>query len=356
MGSKNAAIVAQVRQEIVGGHFPPGSRLPSQLEMAERFGVAGLTVQTALKELAREGFVEARSRSGTFVVEQPPHLNNYGLVFIQDPHGPFARSEWSHYHQALAQAAVHVEKTMGRRVLQFHGIDQHADSPGRQRLLKLVETHRLAGLIFANSPFLLEGSPILEAPGLPRVMLGKPTNYAQVRTVDFGGGQWLPKALDYLAALGRRRVATIEFRVTPLAEPTQLLAELAAREMVTQPRWRQFATTTLPEAARHAAELLMHDREPPDALLVMDDNYVEAAQAGLAAAGVRVPDDVAVVGHANYPTPPAKMLPIRLLGYDHCAILESCIGLIDNWRAGTAAPVDAFVPALWEEEVEKRRF
>ncbi len=45
MISRNAAIVAKIRQEIVKGRFPADSRLESQRELSVRFGVAGVTVQ-----------------------------------------------------------------------------------------------------------------------------------------------------------------------------------------------------------------------------------------------------------------------------------------------------------------------
>jgi DNA-binding LacI/PurR family transcriptional regulator len=71
----------------------------------------------------------------------------------------------------------------------------------------------------------------------------------------------------------------------------------------------------------------------------------------LLAAGVRVPDDVAVVGHANWPMPPAKTLPVRLLGYDQRAMLRTAVEVIDRWRAGEKPPDAVTLPALWEEEV-----
>ena len=42
-----------------------------------------------------------------------------------------------------------------------------------------------------------------------------------------------------------------------------------------------------------------HDR--PDALVITDDNLVPAATAGVLAAGRRVPADLEVVAHANFP-------------------------------------------------------
>jgi DNA-binding LacI/PurR family transcriptional regulator len=348
MISRNATIVAQIRREIVAGRFPADSRLESHRDLAARFAVAGVTVQTALKQLEREGFIESRSRSGTFVVARPPHLNQYALVFPHDPVARFAEQNWSRYYQALTQAAVTFQQETGCRVLMFHGVTEHTDSEDRQRLIAYMETHRVAGVIFANAPFQLVNTPILDLPGIPRVAFQTQQMFPHVPAVT-GEGE-LDKVLDHFAALGRRRVALIDYDLGPKFE-ANLQAGLRARGMVSHRRWRQFVSMRTPAGARHAVELLMHDEEKPDALYIDDDNFVEHALGGLIDAGVRVPDEVAVVGHANFPVAPSKPLPIRLIGYDTRALFQTCAELIDRQRAGEQVPGMTVVPMLWEEEV-----
>ncbi len=352
MAGKTRDLVRELRQDIVDGRYAPGERIPSQIELAERFDVAGMTVQMAVKHLEREGFIEARGPLGTFVTEPPPHLNSYAVVFVFDPVAPFAEQNWSRYHQALTQASIRLQQATGKRMLMFHGIDQHADSEDRQSLIAHIERQSLAGIVFTNPPLLLAGTPILDAPGIPRVaLMSHPdTRFPQVSIVSFDGVMWVDKALDHLAALGRRRVAIIEFGTGPEFD-ARVQARLEARGMVSHRRWRQFVSLRNAKGATNAVELLMNDRERPDSLLVEDDNFVEQAVAGLAAAGVRVPDDVAVVGHANFPVAPSKLLPMRLLGYDANLFLRTAVDLIDRQRRGEKVPQETKLPALWEEEV-----
>ncbi len=354
MASKHATIVEEIKRQIIDSVFVPGARLPSQLALSEKFGVAGVTVQMALKQLEREGFIETRSRTGTFVVETPPHINQYALVFTFDPRAQFVEERWSRYYQAWTQAAVGFQHRTGLRMLMLHGIDEHAESADRQRLMAEIARQRLAGLIFTNQPFRVTGTPILDQPGLPRVAVSTAQQYPHVPVVTFDGALWIDKALDHLATLGRRRVAMLDFGME--AEfVARLKAGLAARGMISHPCWTQYVNLRRPEGARHAVELLMRDRERPDALLVEDDNFVEHALAGISASGVRAPEDVAIVGHANFPAPPAKLLPVRLLGYDVNAVLQTCVDLIDRQRRGERVPGLTVLPALWEEEVRGQR-
>jgi GntR family transcriptional regulator, phosphonate transport system regulatory protein len=62
-------IAEELRQEIVGGKRAPGAKLPSEGELAERFGVHRNTVRQAVAALAGEHLVVSRRGSGTFVAE-----------------------------------------------------------------------------------------------------------------------------------------------------------------------------------------------------------------------------------------------------------------------------------------------
>ncbi|GAA1515425.1 FadR/GntR family transcriptional regulator [Nocardioides humi] len=57
----------QIREAILGGVFPAGSRLPSETSLAEDFGVSRATVREALRSLAASGLVmKTRGSGGTF--------------------------------------------------------------------------------------------------------------------------------------------------------------------------------------------------------------------------------------------------------------------------------------------------
>jgi GntR family histidine utilization transcriptional repressor len=59
-----------IRTEIAQGRLPPGARVPSEHELVRRFGVARMTANRALKELAAEGLIVRTAGSGTYVADR----------------------------------------------------------------------------------------------------------------------------------------------------------------------------------------------------------------------------------------------------------------------------------------------
>ncbi|MFF4735749.1 GntR family transcriptional regulator [Streptomyces sp. NPDC001262] len=62
------AVCTAIRDDIVSGTFPPGSRLIEEL-LARRYGVSRVPVREALRTLASEGFVTTRRHAGACVAE-----------------------------------------------------------------------------------------------------------------------------------------------------------------------------------------------------------------------------------------------------------------------------------------------
>jgi len=348
---KQNRVVEELRKNILEGKIKPLTRLPSQSAIARHYKVSGVTAHLAMTRLAREGFVISRKRHGTFVAEKPPHLNNYALVFWNDPVSYDGRL-WTRYYTALTNEAIGMQQREGRRMLQFHGIDQHTDSEDRQRLISYIESNRLGGIIFANVPHHLQGTPIIEHPGIPRVgLMDQSDLFPNVIAVTSDYMMWLTKAFDHLVTQGRKRIAIL--MIGRYGSTDDFLSQLAEQRGVTMPScWRHTVGIHNLQEARNLVELLMRGDagSRPDGLIIMDDNIVEYSLAGLVLAGVRVPDDVAVVAHCSFPYPPPSVLPVKRLGYDIGQMLHSSVDLIDRQRRGETVPRETVLPALFEEE------
>jgi GntR family transcriptional regulator, transcriptional repressor for pyruvate dehydrogenase complex len=72
-------IFSQLKESIIAGKWAPGDSLPSELQLAEEFGVSRMSVRAALKKLETFGLVEVRMGEGTFVIEFDPAVFLKGL-------------------------------------------------------------------------------------------------------------------------------------------------------------------------------------------------------------------------------------------------------------------------------------
>jgi GntR family transcriptional regulator len=64
-------IQRDVSDAIAAGQHPPGSRLPSEAALAERYGVTRMTVRQAISGLITDGLVTRKQGSGTYVLAAP---------------------------------------------------------------------------------------------------------------------------------------------------------------------------------------------------------------------------------------------------------------------------------------------
>jgi len=68
----NRRLYTRLRSQILTGHFLPGTKLPSTRALSASVGVSRNTVVYAFEQLAAEGYLSARSGSGSYVAANLP--------------------------------------------------------------------------------------------------------------------------------------------------------------------------------------------------------------------------------------------------------------------------------------------
>jgi GntR family histidine utilization transcriptional repressor len=74
-------ILSDLEGHILSGRWPPGHRLPFEVELAREYGCSRMTVNKALMQLAGSGLIERRRKSGSFVTR--PHSQS-AVLEIRD--------------------------------------------------------------------------------------------------------------------------------------------------------------------------------------------------------------------------------------------------------------------------------
>ncbi len=337
-------IVGDIKKRIISGNWPVGERLPNRAELIDRYNTSNVTIQKVMDTLLAEGFVETRGALGTFVSTSPPHLTRYGLVF------PESRTHYfgppSLFWQALSEVARDFPVSESCRLESYFDALRGVDGEDYKRLVDDIEHHRLAGLVFASPPHLLRNTPVLDAPGLSRVLIAPLDDFGGLTTVYPDYADFVARALERFQAAGSRRLAVLGFLPAAPDIQARFERELADRGMTTRPQWQQYPSTFVPEAARRAAHLLLSNpADRPDGLFIFDDNLVESATLGIADAGVAVPADLRVVAHANFPLPVKSTVPVERLGFDIGQLLHRCIDLLRRQNEGAAVAPHTWLPA-----------
>lgn len=76
-------VKADILSKIVRGEWAPGSLIPGEIELAERYSCARATVNRAVRELAEEGIVERRRKAGTRVRMTPVRSARFDIPLIR---------------------------------------------------------------------------------------------------------------------------------------------------------------------------------------------------------------------------------------------------------------------------------
>lgn len=350
---KYTSVASEIRRRIAIGEFSPGSQLPHRAELEEVFQVSKVTLQRVMNMLIEDGFIDATRSKGSFVVERPPHLSRYALAFQGTPKGGATdTNHWTRFWMALVNEATCREREDAVSIPVFYGIDGHTDTSDYRSLAANVMEHRVAGVIFVAAHPRLPDLSLLRETGVPGVTVQCPPQEG-VPSVVIDYESFVTRALQHLSKRGRRRVAFIcppDFS----ENRREFMEEQAvAHGLEIRPYWIQGVGLEAPSMARHCVHLLMAQSQPerPDALIITDDNLTEAATTGLLAAGIKVPTEIEVVAHANFPWKTPCVVPARRLGYDVRPLLKACLESIDVQRSNQNAPQIINMTAQFEDEL-----
>ena len=344
---KSDSLVDTLRGWILSGKYPPGLRFPTHAALRRQFGFSVTTVQRAMDQLQQEGFLCSMSARGTFVSDKPPHLCRYGIVLQKTMNR--ASQSFQNFESILLMEAMRLRQRGTTDLCVYEGFESPDTIPAE--LESDIRVSRLAGLILtvpwivAQSPLL----PLLKGHRIPLVGIAEPgwLNAPGIPMVAPRHMALIERALDDFAARGRRHVAVLDI----LMQREEVLKAIKTRRLVTHPYWLQ----EVPESHRHAARscmhLLMNGKDRPDALLIADDCLLEPATAGLVDGRARVPQNLDILSHCNFPYPSPSHLPVRRIGFDIRRVLSMCIEVIDACRRHERARAFSEVPVVLEHDV-----
>ena len=281
-----------IRRDIQGGRFEAGERLPSDAELGMRFDASRLTVIRALRELETEGLVQRKAGSGTYVRTSPalstrvfgilmPDLGD-GEVFEPIAQGIARAGEMLHHRMLWGSAAASGQQK-----------EQYADE-----LCRYFIGRKVSGVFFAPVELTAHQDDMnrkiveeLQAAGIPVVLVDRCIKpYPERSHYDLAGidnHRAGYRMTAHLAAAGCRSIA---FAYRPGSAPT-VDARMAGYRFAL--RSRGMAEMPLPGDA-DLREFI--DRNRPDGIVCANDLTAARLMHDLLKMGIRIPEDVRMVG------------------------------------------------------------
>lgn len=326
-------ITDRIRKAIARGKLKPGERLPVRTELESQLNASRMTVQKALDELIRDGFVISCGKLGTFVSDAPPCLNHYGLIL------PFApgHSRWNGYYDALLQSLHELNEALENQIQIYYSVDEPTDESFVQ-LCKDVKARRLAGLMFAEGPIGLTETDLIRDQEIPMVasMSGTSKGLEHLASCGFDLQSGFDLACKLLKEQGAKRLGVIMISKAREMFDRFLVSTLADNGFDYNPVFCQSAPMEQRDEAEYVVRLLMSlpADQRPDGLYISDDNLVPAVCRGLVASGVKVGKQLHVAAHHNYPSQANHILPLHEVIFDIRQLLTISLDRLQAKRKG----------------------
>jgi DNA-binding GntR family transcriptional regulator len=129
-------IAQTLEDQILSGAHPPGSRLPTEAELAARFGVSRHTLREALAELRRKGLIESRQGIGSVVRRAAPatrHVETYSSIHDLTRHARGTPIRVDRVEDIVADAALaaRLDGIPGQGYIRIEGVRCKDNDPAR---------------------------------------------------------------------------------------------------------------------------------------------------------------------------------------------------------------------------------
>lgn len=342
-----------LREQISSGALRSGDMLPSVKDLCEQFGgINHLTVRQAIKNLSEENLVRSVQGQGSFVTAQAQRNRRIAIVLPHLEHTLFIQ---------IAKGAQEVLETGDVRsmILDSRGSD-HVEADHIEHLRSLPLD---GALIFpmAHSD-IAEQVFKLKMDGFAFVLVDRYFSDIATPCVVVDNYQGSYEAAGYLARQGRKHIAWIgevnstsaRLRFDGFRSALNDAGIACPHYLIKNIEMEPIEPANYPTAVRKAVsvvvkELLAGDF-PVDGIVCCNDPTALAVLTQLQEAGIRIPEDIAVIGfddipEASYSTPALTTVrqPMQEMGREAARMLLERMQRRDTPMEKKMLPVELVV-------------
>lgn len=330
-------------EELLGGRLKPGDMLPTEQQLAETYAIARSTVRQALAALERDGLIQRIQGKGTFIHEQAQiqlkrELDVFALVLPETQ---------SAFYPSLQRSFDEAAGLVHNQILVCQS-NNNLDRQGNV-ILQLIDKD-VAGV--AIVPVTAPATPVyqirqLQKAEIPVVFCHRRVEgiRAPLLAIPFHEvGRLAGKAL---LERGHRRVAFFASHPSESSRGyLEGLSEVLPPDARTASHHVFFGPENLPDpevqepALLAALETLVSQPDRPTALFASFDSAAELIYLLLLRLGLRVPEDISLIGFGGTVRSSAILHMITSVTVDEVEIGRRAVDLLDRMRR-RELPIDS---------------
>ena len=346
--SAYARLAQELRKDVAKGEYASGAHVASEHDLARRHKLSRVTVRRATELLVAEGLLERRAGKGLYVCEAEPVLTRVVKVIV----GNLA---W----EPSVRIARGAQQVAGKFGIEIQVCDAHgSQSENLDTLLKLPTNGASGAILLAlHTAAFTEAVVRVKAQGFPLVVVDHCPKEIAVPAVvadNYQGGIMVGR---HLAGLGHSRVAFVgDCVASTVRARLDGFRDALAEAGVTLPRDSVVDITPddpladWSEQVRQAVEGVLRTKVRPTAVFCSCDAVARACYRACTALGLRIPQDLSLVGFDDDPLAEWLSPPLTTVRQPFTELGRTAMTLLHGQLAGQPAePVTVTLPVEWVE-------
>jgi len=305
--------------QIQNGTLKPGEKTPSERDLSEKYNVSRATTRSTMMALAQEGYVIRYSGSGTFIKEgtdfsQKKLFKTGNIAFIRCQHSSSSHKikQDQIYSDIMEGIQSFITNTDFHLLFSYLFTSGDSFQASFEALVKKVDG-LIIGEIRDQSFYNL-----LKDLELPIVLVNPSIHYNNLNTVDYENVFGAITATEHLINLGHRKIGFINGRLTTrhaTEKFTGYKTALEKNDIKFKEEYVGGGTDWHSETGYNSMKKLLLDKTGITAVFTANDALAFGAMNAIRDTGLRIPEDIAVIGFDNmiasaHVTPPLSTMKI----------------------------------------------
>lgn len=328
-----------LRQSIRDQQLGPGHLLGTENGLVRDHQVSRVSVRKATDLLIRDGLIERRPGKGLFVCAATPARPAIARAASQTIQMVCGNLAWP----ACLQMARGVQSAAREAGTQVQLYDAHGSVETDVEFIRGLADGTSAGAVIValQSPVFTEALYQLKRSGLPFVLIDPHSRDLDMPSVvsdnleggRLAGARLLSQGHERIAFFGDLANATVQDRLAGLRDAVGDAGRPFHRALVMDVRPSDPLVDWSPLVAERTRAALASST-PPTAIFASCDAIARAVVVALAAAGLRVPHDLSVIGFDDDPLAQQVDPPLTTVRQDFPALGRAAVDLLQRMISG----------------------